>query len=264
MSTSSDPFHGKVALVTGASSGLGLEVARTLAERGAQVACVARDRAALEAAVAPCGARALAVPADVAVAADVRRAVAAAVDGFGGLDLLVNAAGVVRRGPLDRFDEADWDLLFATNVKGCFLTLQHAVPAMRARGGGAVVNVTSVFAHAANGGAAAYAASKAAVTALTRTAALDHIGDGIRINAVAPGSMPTPMVHESAAALAPGDPAAQLAAAARAHPLGRFVEPREVAEVVLFLLSDAAAAVVGCAYVVDGGRLAKLGTAGTV
>ncbi len=255
-------FDGSVALITGATSGLGAVVAAELLAEGAHVAFVGRDESALSRAVRDHPGSALAVAADVTSAADVERAVGETVDRFGGLDLLVNAAGTVRRGALDQLPEADWDLVFETNVKSCFLLLKHAIPAMRERGGGAVVNVSSVLGQAANPGTAAYAASKAAVIALTKAAALDHVGEGIRINCVAPGTMATPMLEASARQLDPDGAEALLEAAARAHPIGRLVEPLEVARLILFLLSRNASGIVGSCYAVDGGRLAKLGVAG--
>jgi NAD(P)-dependent dehydrogenase (short-subunit alcohol dehydrogenase family) len=175
------------------------------------------------------------------------------------VDLLVNAAGVLRTGPLSLLDERDWDLMFDTNTKGVYLFCKHTLPVMQRCGGGAIVNVSSVFAYAAGAGSAAYAASKAAVVLLTQTLALEHVADSIRVNGVAPGTMPTPLI-EGIAAAAP-DPAAVLARIDSLHPLGRMIEPEEVADTVLFLLSDAASAIVGQTFVVDGGRLAKLGTA---
>jgi len=250
-------FDGRVALVTGASRGLGQVVAARLAAEGAAVACMGRDAGALAETVAVAGERAIAVVGDVRSEADAARAVAAAREAFGGLDHLVNSAGVLRTGPLVDLAEEDWDALFDTNAKGCFLLCKHAIPALRERGGGSIVNVSSVFAFAAGPGSVAYSASKAAVVSLTQTLALEHIGEGIRVNGVAPGTMPTPMIQGIADAAA--DPQAVLDHIDKLHPLGRMVTADEVAATVLFLLGDEASAVVGQTYVVDGGRLAKLG-----
>jgi NAD(P)-dependent dehydrogenase (short-subunit alcohol dehydrogenase family) len=255
-------FAGKVALVTGATRGLGREVAADLVRCGAHVGAVGRDERALADLEQLGGDAIVAIRADLTIAADAERAVAEVVARCGGLDLVVNAAGVLRHGAPDELDESDWDLIFDTNVKACFLTTKYAVPALRARGGGAMVNVASVYAYAANAGVAAYAASKAALVAFTRTAALDYVDDGIRVNCVAPASMETPMVLSVARARSPDDPQAFLDEAARLHPIGRLVAPAEVASLILFLLSDAAAAMVGGTYLIDGGRLAKLGVAG--
>ena len=257
-------FDGKVGLVTGASSGLGKMVATALAAEGAAVGALGRDRSALAetvSAIEAQGGRALALTGDLRAATDVEAAVAATVDAYGGLDLVAHAAGVLREGSSTELSEADWDLQFDTNVKSCFLLAKHAVPAMRARGGGAIVNVASVYAYAAVRGSASYAASKAAVVAFTQIAALDHVGDGIRINAVAPGTMRTPMLEAIARERSPDDPEAELAATGRRHPIRRLVEPAEVADLVLYLLSDAASAIVGTCVTIDGGRQAQLGSA---
>jgi meso-butanediol dehydrogenase/(S,S)-butanediol dehydrogenase/diacetyl reductase len=254
-------FAGKVALVTGASRGLGRHVATALAAEGAFVGALGRDEDALAQTVSLGGSSVFSIVADVRRAGDVERAVSTVVERFSGLDLLVNAAGVLRNGTAVDMSEADWDLIFDTNVKGCFLTTKYAVPAMKERGGGAIVNVSSVFAHAATTGAAAYAASKAAVVALTKTCALDHIGDGIRVNGVAPGSMETPMLVDALRRRAPEGVESLLDATGRLHPLGRLVEPAEITRLILFLLSDEAGAIVGSTYTIDGGRLAQLGTA---
>lgn len=254
-------FADKVALVTGGSSGVGRAVALALAREGAAVALVGRSRAPLDAVAAEieqAGGRALAIPGDVRADADVRAAVEQSVATFGGLDLLVPAAGVLRLGALPDLPEDDWDLLFDTNVKSCFLLARHAVPAMRARGGGAIVTVSSAYALAADPGGAAYGASKAAVIALTSTMALDHAREGIRVNSVVPGGMRTPMLAEVARQIGLSDPEALFAAAAERNPIGRMVEPAEVVQLVLYLLSDAAGALTGAAYTVDGGLLARL------
>jgi NAD(P)-dependent dehydrogenase (short-subunit alcohol dehydrogenase family) len=259
-------FAGKVALVTGASSGVGRAVALGLAAEGAAVGAVGRDVDGLRATmdlISEAGGRADAIRADIRSSGDARRAVDEVVAAFGGLDLLANVAGVLRLGPVPDCSEEDWNLLFDTNVKGCFLLSKFAIPAMRDRGGGggAIVNVSSVFAYAGDRGAGPYAASKAAVIALTKMMALDHVGEGIRVNCVAPGSMATPMLVAVAEQRSPENPQAVLDAAGGLHPIGRLVEPEEVARLVLFLLSNEADAIVGSCYTIDGGRLAKLGSA---
>lgn len=255
-------FDHKVALVTGASGGVGRAIARGLAVEGAAVGLIGRNTGALRETAAMIerdGGKALPIEADIGVGSDVERSVAELVAAYGRLDLVAHAAGVLRLGPATDMPEQDWDLLFRTNVKSCFLLGKHAVPHMRAAGGGAIVNVSSVFAFAAGPGSAGYAASKAAVLALTKMMALDHIADRIRINCVAPGSMRTPMLENAVAGL--DDPEGALAGIGRLHPLGRLIEPAETASLVLYLLSDEAKAIIGSCFTIDGGRLAKLGAA---
>jgi NAD(P)-dependent dehydrogenase (short-subunit alcohol dehydrogenase family) len=255
-------FHGKTALITGGGTGVGRATALRLASEGAAVALIGRrpdPLAAVAQEIGRIGGKALCLAADVSNAKQVAAAAEAAVSRFASLDLLVNAAGILKVGPIPGFAEADWDALFDVNVKGCYFTSRAAIPLMK--GSGAIVNVSSVFAFAANKGAAAYAASKAAVVALTRTMALDHIEEGIRINGVAPGSMATPMLQSIAASASPANPAAVLDAIARMHPIRRMVKADEVASLIAFLLSDEASAIVGMTYTVDGGRLATLGVA---
>lgn len=250
-------FTDRTALVTGAGSGIGRTIARSLAAEGANVVLVGRRREPLEEtaeSIEAAGGKALAVTANVARAADVEAAVAAAVEHFGSLDVAVNNAGVFRGGaPLADLAEEDWHTQLGVNVTGVFLALRAEIRQMRTQpSGGAIVNIASTFgAHARHPGAAAYAATKAAVSALTRGAALDHIREGIRINAVSPGAVNTPM------SLQPGETDADRSARARtALPLGRVTTTEEVAAAVLHLASDDAASTVGTDLVVDSGATA--------
>ncbi|WP_327716967.1 glucose 1-dehydrogenase [Streptomyces sp. NBC_00490] len=250
-------FHDRTVLVTGAGSGIGRAVALAFAAEGAQVVVAGRRREPLDATTAlieEAGGKALALTADVSRAADVRAVVAAAVDHFGSLDVAVNNAGVFRGGqPLADLSESDWTEQLAINVTGVFHALQAEVRQMRSQpSGGAIVNIASVFGvHARHPGATAYAAGKAAVSVLTRGAARDHIGDGVRINAVSPGPVETEM------SLLPGETEAGRAERLEnSVPLGRASTTAEIAAAVLYLASDDAASVVGTDLVVDSGKTA--------
>jgi meso-butanediol dehydrogenase/(S,S)-butanediol dehydrogenase/diacetyl reductase len=254
-----DRFAGRVAIVTGGGMGIGAAVAEALAAEGASVAVLDLDREAASSVaekIAGDGGRGIAVVGSVADRLDTERAVGEAVAAFGGLDLLVNNAGVVVYGEVPDFAEADWDLVVGTNLKGQFLMSRAAVPEMRRRGGGAIVNLASVQALISQREVAAYAASKGGVVSFTKTLALDHAKDAIRVNCVLPGSVRTPMLRH-AAELAPGDPEETIAQWGRIHPRGTVIEPEEIAAVVLFLLSDDASAVTGAAYVADAGLSAQ-------
>jgi len=252
-------FTGKAGIVTGAGMGIGAAVARALAGEGAAVAVVDRDAAAAErvsAEISAAGGRTIAVTGSVADAADAERAVQAATQSFAGLDVLLNNAGVVSHGEVPDYREQDWDTVVDTNLKGQFLMSKYAIPRLRERGGGAIVNLASVQALASQRGVASYAASKGGVVSLTKSLALDHAKDRIRVNCVLPGSVRTPMLRH-AAELAPGDPEQTIEAWGRIHPRGTVIEPEEIAAVVLFLLSADASAMTGAAVVADAGLTAQ-------
>lgn len=249
-------FTGRTALVTGGGSGLGRAIALAFAAEGANVVVTGRSEGPLKETVAlieAAGGTALAHPADVTRAADVEAAVRATVDRFGSLDVAVNNAGVFRGGaPVADLAEDDWRTLLDTNVTGVFLALRAEVRQMRTQGGGAIVNIASnLGAHKRRPGIAGYVAAKAAVSALTRGAALDHVQDGIRINAVSPGPSATTM------SLRPGETTADRTDRMRSEsPLGRVSDTTEIAAAVLYLASDDAGSVVGADLVVDGGAAA--------
>jgi meso-butanediol dehydrogenase / (S,S)-butanediol dehydrogenase / diacetyl reductase len=252
-------FANKVGLVTGAGMGIGAAVARALAREEAAVVIVDLDSVAAQSVAAEierAGGKAVPVVGSVSVASDAERAVRTAVESFGGLDLVVNNAGVVIYGEVPDFREDDWDTVVDTNLKGQFLISKYAIPKIRERGGGAIVNLASVQALVSQREVAAYAASKGGIVALTKTLALDHAKDNIRVNCVLPGSVRTPMLQH-AAELAPGDPEETIAQWGRIHPRGTVIEPEEIAAVVLFLLSDDASAVTGAGYVADAGLSAQ-------
>jgi NAD(P)-dependent dehydrogenase (short-subunit alcohol dehydrogenase family) len=255
-------LDGKVALVTGGSLGIGRATARRLADDGAAVVVCGIDDASVQEAIAELAGAGFEVDgrrADVSSAAEVEGLVRFAADRYGGVDILVNSAGIQRYGTVVDTSEELWDEVFAVNLKGMFLTAKHCVPEMRRRGGGTIVNVASVQAFATQTGVAAYAASKAGVVGLTKAIAVDHAAENIRCNAVCPGSVDTPMLR-FAAGLFKGDSTEDdtIGAWGSSHPLGRVARPEEVAEVIAFLASDRASFVTGAELKVDGGLLAQI------
>jgi NAD(P)-dependent dehydrogenase (short-subunit alcohol dehydrogenase family) len=254
-------FGGRVVLVTGAAMGLGAAIATAFAAEGAATGLLDVDEQTLQTTVASitdAGGTAIPIVGDVRSAPVAERAVGTLVSEFGGLDVLVNNAGVVRYGELPRFPEEDWDFVLDINLKAAYQTARVAIPEFRKRGGGAIVNVASVQAYWSHQGAVAYSASKGGVVAFTRALALDHAREGIRVNAVAPGSVLTPMLRDAAERSNPENPEAALAEFAQTHPIGRLIQPEDVANVVLFLASDKASVVTGVTVPVDGGLLAGI------
>ncbi|BBJ40031.1 dehydrogenase [Streptomyces antimycoticus] len=249
-------FIGKTALVTGAGTGLGRAIALAFAAEGASVVAAGRTASTLAETVRLIEAadgRAAAMPADVTDSGQLRELVHQAATRFGGLDIAVNNAGIMRgQGRLGEVSEEDWEAVLRTNVTGVWLAMKHQIAHMKDHGGGAIVNVSSnLGAHLRVPGLGAYSTSKAAVATLTRAAALDHVHQGIRINAVSPGASDAPM------SLRPGETEADRAERMKSeNPLGRIAEAGEIAAAVLYLASPAAGSVVGTDLVVDSGSSA--------
>jgi NAD(P)-dependent dehydrogenase (short-subunit alcohol dehydrogenase family) len=254
----SHDLDGRVAIVTGAAMGIGAACARSLGERGARVVLADIDVDAgydTAAALAAAGFESRFVPADVAVMPEMENVAARAVAWFGGIDILINNAAQAFSGVVDEIEEETWTLALAINLSGVWRGMKVCVPEMRKRGKGAVVNVSSVQALTGFAGWAAYAAAKGGVNALTRQAAIDLAPHGIRVNAVAPGTIMTPFnkrifrEHPS--------PDELVDSWSRAHPIGRFGQPEEVAELVAFLASDRASFITGEIVRIDGGLVVK-------
>ena len=251
-------FAGKTAFVTGGAMGIGGAVAELLAARGASVAIVDRageEGTALADKIAAAGGKAIFVRADVSKAAEVDAAVAQAVATFGGLDIVSNNAGIQRYGTAETTTEPEWDEVMNVNLKSVYLVCHAAIGHLKARRG-AIVNMASVQGFATQKSVFAYTTGKAALIGLTKSLALDLAEFGVRANAVAPGSVDTPMLRWAIGLDKNPD---QLMRAVHAmHPLGRIAQPIEVAECVAFLASPRASFVTGTTLICDGGLLLPL------
>ncbi|MBP1871563.1 NAD(P)-dependent dehydrogenase (short-subunit alcohol dehydrogenase family) [Ensifer adhaerens] len=256
-------FAGKIALITG-TSGIGLASAIRLASAGAKVLACGNDAAANAAFDRIAGERGLAMASrltDVSVEAEVAAAVADVVSRHGGLDIVVNAAAVHPFGTVLDTSFETWNRCLSVNVGSIYLTGRFAIPEMDKRGGGAIVNISSVQGHNCQQNVAAYVATKGAIHALTRAMALDHADIRVRVNSVSPGSVRTPLLSLAARTYG-GEGVSEEDAFARfgaAHPVGRIGEPEEVAELVAYLASDRAGFITGSDFRIDGGLTAGIG-----
>ncbi len=250
-------LEGKRALITGGASGIGKATALLFAKEGAAVSVADRDTALGQETVQEIEGQkgqALFVATDVTRAQDCKRAVQQTVARFGGLDVLLNNAGIIIRRSVVELDEADWDRVMDVNAKSVFLMSKFAIPAMRSAGGGTIINMSSAWGLVGGAKAAAYCASKGAVVLLTKAMAVDCGPDGIRVNCLCPGDTDTPLLRDEARQLGASE-SSFLADAAR-RPLGRVGSPQDIARAALFLASDASSYITGTVLVVDGGGLA--------
>ncbi|MDE0030595.1 MAG: SDR family NAD(P)-dependent oxidoreductase [Deltaproteobacteria bacterium] len=255
-----DRLQNKAAFITGGGGGIGGATAMLFAEEGAGLAVVDRDGAAVEATAADIRARVpsadvLPLAADLSDEAEARRTMAAAGAHFGGLDILVNVAGIRVYGALADAEKDTWESILSVNLMATVHCCKAAVPLLRARSGGSIVNVSSVFGVTGRGGMGQYDVTKAAVVSLSRTLAIEEVGHGIRVNTVCPGPTITPF--HIARAEARGVSEEELRRTGAQHTLmKRWGEPREVASTILFLASDESSFVTGTTLVVDGGASA--------
>ncbi len=249
-------FNGKVALVTGGTSGIGKETAFQLAKAGAKVVVAGRrpeEGKAVAEEIKSAGGEAIFMQTDVTKEEQVKHLVDETLRIFGRLDIAFNNAGIEQLGPVTEFTEADYRKVFDINVLGVFLSQKYEIPAMLKSGGGTIINTSSIVGQVAMPGASIYIASKHAVEGITKTTALELAGQGIRVNAVAPGAIATDMIDRFAG----GEGSENRQWLASQHPMGRLGFAKEIAAAVLYLASDAASFTTGISLPVDGGYLAK-------
>lgn len=255
-------FDDKVVVITGAAGEIGASTVRQFSEAGARIVATDLDQAALDRlrqTLAEAGQDILTLSGDVSRASDAAHMIDQAVRAFGGVDVLVNNAGiegVVES--LESYPDDMFDRVMAVNVRGVFLGMKHAVPAMRARGGGAIINLASVAGVSGSAGVCAYNASKHAVIGLTRSAAAQLGADGIRVNAVCPSPVTGRMMESLERGIMPEDPAAARLAGEANIPMQRYACAEEVSNLILYLAGPQASFLNGGAYMVDGGLTAKL------
>jgi NAD(P)-dependent dehydrogenase (short-subunit alcohol dehydrogenase family) len=244
----------KIALITGAGSGIGRAIALAFAREGAKVALVGRRAELVQSVAKEAAGSPLALSGDVSKQADIDRILAQTSTHFGGLNVLVNNAGILHIGDSEQITEAQWDETFNVNVRGLWLLSRSALPYMRKAGGGSIVNVASVLGINGARKRAAYASSKGAVVLLTKCMAIDHGPDNIRVNAICPSFIETDLTAE-VIRKAP-DPGAVRSERISVHPIGRLGQPEDIAGLAVYLASDESSWVTGAALPVDGGYLA--------
>ena len=242
-------------IITGAGSGIGRATAIRLSEEGARVALADVDQQAAKSVAAELSSKTLVQAADATQAEETEALVNHVVEAWGGLDVMINNAGVGAAAHTPETSEEDWERVIAVNLKGTFLGMKYAIPAIRDSGGGSVINMSSIAALVGLTDRAAYSAAKGGILALTRAAAMDHVGEGVRINCIAPGTVDTPWIDRITSGY--DDPEAARTEMQARQPHGRFVTPQEIAAMAAYLASEEAASVVGACMVVDGGVTAR-------
>jgi len=253
-------LHGKTAIITGAAGGIGRATALRFAGEGAALVLADLNQEQgqeLVREISAAGGRAIFERADVTRPADCRRVAERTVQEFGGLHILFNNAGIIRRGSVLEISENDWDAVIAVNVKSIFLMSREIIPIMGSPEGGSIINTASGWGLAGGSQAAAYCASKGAVVLMTKAMAIDHGRQKIRVNCICPGDTDTAMLRTEARQL--GVAEERFLSDSAKRPLGRLGKPDEIANAALYLASDAASFVTGAALVVDGGGLAGSG-----
>ena len=247
-------LEGKIAIVTGAGSGIGRACALALAREGARVALIGRRKDRLEAVAREIGTNALVVAADVSKKPDIDRMVEQTVSSFGGLNVLVNNAGVLHAGTVEQVTEQQWDETFNVNVRGVWLLSRAVLPHLRKAGGGSIINIASVLGINGVRNRACYAPSKGAVVLLTKCMAIDQGHENIRVNAICPAFVETDLT--AAVLRTAPDPEAMRRERISAHPIGRLGQPDDIAGMAVYLASDESSWVTGAVFPVDGGYLA--------
>jgi len=253
-------LQGKVALITGGAGGIGRAAALLFAREGAAASIADLDKGAglqVVREISSAGGRAIFECANLTRAADCKRVVERTMREFGGIHVLFNNAGIIRRASVVEISEDDWDAVMAINVKSIFLMCREVIPIMAKAGRGSIINTASGWGLAGGPRAAAYCASKGAVVLMTKAMAIDHGRQNIRVNCICPGDTDTAMLRHEARQL--GEPEERFLSESANRPLGRMGKPEEIAQAALYLASDAASFVTGTSLVVDGGGLAASG-----